>query len=101
MILEGGRLISAFGCGICKNFEKKDIKFDIIAGTSIGAINGAITAGSKNENPQKDLEDFWIEIAESSYNIIPDTLSFDYDHQNNQINFKKSSSASLDRKSVV
>ena len=95
LILQGGGSLGAFACGVCKTFAKKDIKFDIIAGTSIGAINGAITAGSKNENPQKDLEDFWIEIAESNYNIIPDTFSLDYDYQNNQINFKKSSSAAL------
>ena len=95
LILQGGGSLGAFACGVCKTFAKKDIKFDIIAGTSIGAINGAITAGSKNENPSKDLEDFWIEIAESSYNIIPDTFSFDYDYQNNQFNYKKSSSASL------
>ena len=95
LILQGGGSLGAFACGVCKTFGKKDIKFDIIAGTSIGAINGAITAGSKNENPQKDLEDFWIEIAESSYNIIPDILSFDYDYQNNKINYKKSSSASI------
>ncbi len=78
-----------------KLLQKKNIKFDIIAGTSIGAINGAITAGSKNDDPAKDLEDFWMEIAESTYNIIPDTFSLDYDYQNNQINFKRSSSASL------
>jgi len=95
LILQGGGSLGAFACGVCKAFAKKDIKFDIIAGTSIGAINGAITAGSKNENPQKDLEDFWIEIAESSYNIIPDIFSFDYDYQNNKINYKKSSSASI------
>jgi NTE family protein len=95
LILQGGGSLGAFACGVCKTFAKKDIKFDIIAGTSIGAINGAITAGSKNENPSKDLEDFWIEIAESSHNIIPDTFSFDYDYQNNQINYKKSSSSSL------
>jgi NTE family protein len=95
LILQGGGSLGAFACGVCKTFAKKDIKFDIIAGTSIGAINGAITAGSKNENPSKDLEDFWIEIAESTHNIIPDTFSFDYDYQNNQINYKKSSSSSL------
>jgi NTE family protein len=95
LILQGGGSLGAFACGVCKTFAKKDIKFDIIAGTSIGAINGAITAGSKNENPQKDLEDFWLEIAESSYNIIPDIFSFDYDYQNNQINYKKSPSASI------
>ncbi|HKO39657.1 MAG TPA: patatin-like phospholipase family protein, partial [Nitrososphaeraceae archaeon] len=92
---QGGGSLGAFACGVCKTFAKKDIKFDIIAGTSIGAINGAITAGSKNDNPQKDLEDFWIELAESSYNIIPDIFSFDYDYQNNKIIYKKSSSASI------
>ncbi|MGZ5551253.1 MAG: patatin-like phospholipase family protein [Nitrososphaeraceae archaeon] len=94
LILQGGGSLGAFACGVCKTFAKKDIKFDIIAGTSIGAINGAITAGSKNDNPAQDLEDFWIEIAESSYNIIPDTFSFGYDYQNNQITIKRSSSAS-------
>jgi len=95
LILQGGGSLGAFACGVCKTFAKKDIKFDIIAGTSIGAINGAITAGSKNDTPQKDLEDFWIELAESSYNIIPDIFSFDYDYQNNKIIYKKSSSASI------
>ena len=95
LILQGGGSLGAFACGVCKTFAKKNIKFDIIAGTSIGAINGAITAGSKNDDPAKDLEDFWMEIAESSYNIIPNMFSFDYDYQNNQIEFKRSSLASL------
>ncbi len=95
LILQGGGSLGAFACGVCKTFTKKNIKFDIIAGTSIGAINGAITAGSKNDDPAKDLEDFWMEIAESSYNIIPDMFSFDYDYQDNNIKFKRSSSASL------
>ncbi|HEX6670658.1 MAG TPA: patatin-like phospholipase family protein [Nitrososphaeraceae archaeon] len=95
LILQGGGSLGAFGCGVCKTFAKKGIKFDIISGTSIGAINGAITAGSKNDNPEKDLEDFWIELAESSHNIIPDAFSFDFNYQKDEINFKKSSSASL------
>ena len=95
LILQGGGSLGAFACGVCKTFAKKNIKFDIIAGTSIGAINGAITAGSKNDDPAKDLEVFWMEIAESSYNIIPNMFSFDYDYQNNQIEFKRSSLASL------
>jgi NTE family protein len=52
-------------------------------------------AGSKNDNPAKDLEDFWMELAESSNNIIPDMYSYEYDNQNHQLNMKKSSSASL------
>jgi NTE family protein len=95
LILQGGGSLGAFACGVFKAFVKKNIKFDIIAGTSIGAINGAIMAGSKNDSPAKDLEDFWLEIAGSSVNVIPDIFSFDYDNQTHQINFKKSSSASL------
>jgi len=95
LILQGGGSLGAFACGVFKAFARKKTKFDIIAGTSIGAINGAIAAGSKNDNPAKDLEDFWIEIAESSVNIIPDMFYFDYDDQTHQMNFKNSSSASL------
>ena len=95
LILQGGGSLGAFACGACKTFAKNGIKFDIIAGTSIGSINGAIMAGSKNDNPAKDLEDFWIEIAESSRNIIPDMFSYEYDYKNHQLNLKRSSSASL------
>ena len=95
LILQGGGSLGAFACGVFKAFAKKNIKFDIISGTSIGAINGAIAAGSKNDNPAKDLEDFWIEIAESSVNVIPDMFSFDYVDQTHQLDFKRSSSASL------
>ena len=95
LILQGGGSLGAFACGVFKAFAKNGIKFDIIAGTSIGAINGAIMAGSKNDNPAKDLEDFWLEVAESNVNVIPDMFSFDYDNQTHQMNFKNSSSASL------
>ena len=95
LILQGGGSLGAFACGVFKAFAKKKIKFNIISGTSIGAINGAIAAGSKNENPAKNLENFWIEIAESSVNVIPDMFSIDYVDQTHQLDFKSSSSASL------
>ena len=95
LILQGGGSLGAFGCGVFKGFALKNIKFDIISGTSIGAINGAIAAGSKNNNPAQDLEDFWMEIAESSVNVIPDIFSIDYNSQTLQLNLKNSSSASL------
>lgn len=95
LILQGGGSLGAFACGVCKAFAKKNIKFDIIAGTSIGAINGAITAGSKNDNPEKDLENFWLDIANSSYNIIPDIFTFDFNYQNYKAKFRRSPAASL------
>jgi len=95
LVLQGGGSLGAFACGVFKALYKKNIKFDIVSGTSIGAINGAIIAGSKSDNPVKDLEDFWIELAESSYTIIPDIVTFDYDDKTQQTKLKTVPSASL------
>ena len=44
LILQGGGSLGAFSCGVFKALFKEQIKMDIIAGTSIGAINAAIIA---------------------------------------------------------
>ncbi|MDW0137664.1 MAG: patatin-like phospholipase family protein, partial [Nitrososphaeraceae archaeon] len=95
LILQGGGSLGAFACGVFKAFAKKNIKFDIIAGTSIGCINGAIAAGSRNDKPEKDLEDFWLDLAQSSYNIIPDIFTFDFDYQKHQTKLRRSPAASM------
>jgi NTE family protein len=95
LILQGGGSLGAFACGVFKAFAKKNMKFDIIAGTSIGGINGAIAAGSNNDRPEIDLENFWLDLAESSYNIIPDIFTFDFDYQKYQTKLKRSPAASL------
>jgi len=95
LVLQGGGSLGAFACGVFKALYKKNIKFHIVSGTSIGAINGAIIAGSKSDNPVQDLEDFWIELAESSYTIIPDIVTFDYDDETKQTKLKTVPSASL------
>ena len=69
LVLQGGGSLGAFACGVYKTLAKHKLKFDIVTGTSIGAINGAIIAGSKNDHPEKDLENFWLELAESSYKV--------------------------------
>ncbi|HET8793081.1 MAG TPA: patatin-like phospholipase family protein [Nitrososphaeraceae archaeon] len=95
LVLQGGGSLGAFACGAYKALLRKNLQFDIIAGTSIGAINGAIIAGSKNNNPAQDLEDFWLELAESSYTIIPDMITFDYDDKTKVTKLKTIPSASL------
>lgn len=95
LILQGGGSLGAFACGVFKGFAKKNMKFDIIAGTSIGGINGAIAAGSNNDRPEVDLENFWLDLAESSYDIIPDIFTFDFDYQKYQTKLKRSPAASL------
>jgi NTE family protein len=75
LVMQGGGSLGAYECGVYKALSKNGTKFDIVAGTSIGAVNAAIVAGSKNDQPEKDLEDFWLEVAEkvTAY-VIPDSL---------------------------
>ncbi|MDP8906740.1 MAG: patatin-like phospholipase family protein, partial [Thermoproteota archaeon] len=66
LILQGGGSLGAFGCGVYKAVVRNNIHLDIVAGTSIGGINAAIIAGSKNkEHTQELLENFWLELSES------------------------------------
>ena len=75
-ILQGGGFLRAYECGVWKTLAKHNIKFEIIAGTSIGAVNAPIIATHKgsnnsevdNDDSAKMLENFWLELAE---NIIP------------------------------
>jgi NTE family protein len=70
LILQGGGSLGAFGCGVFKAVVRNNIHLDIVAGTSIGGINAAIIAGSKNkDNTQELLEDFWLELSESHIDL--------------------------------
>jgi NTE family protein len=69
LILQGGGSLGAFGCGVYKALMRNDIKIDIAAGTSIGGLNAAIIAGSKGDHPERELEQFWLELAEGSTNL--------------------------------
>src|ERR671910_1320349 len=65
LILQGGGSLGAFGCGVFKALATNNIILDIVAGTSIGGINAAIIAGSKDEKyPEQMLEQFWLELSE-------------------------------------
>lgn len=66
LVLQGGGSLGAFGCGVYKALVKNQLHLDLIAGTSIGGINAAIIAGSRNKDKTDEiLEDFWIELSES------------------------------------
>ena len=73
LVLQGGSSLGAYECGVYKTLAKHNIKFDIIAGTSIGALNAAIIAAAAHshhsfKNSAKKLESFWLELAET---LIP------------------------------
>jgi NTE family protein len=75
LILQGGGSLGAFGCGVFKALTNNNIKIDIVVGTSIGGLNATIIAGSKGDHPERELEQFWLELAEeSSTNLkLPDS----------------------------
>jgi NTE family protein len=77
LILQGGGSLGAFGCGVFKALANNNIKLDIIAGTSIGGINAAIIAGSKDtKHPEHLLEQFWLELSESFMDLDKFTLPY-------------------------
>ena len=69
LVLQGGGSLGAFGCGVYKALVKHHLDLDLIAGTSIGGINAAIIAGSRNKDrTDQILEEFWIELSENFVN---------------------------------
>ena len=75
LILQGGGSLGAFGCGAFNALVNNNIKLDIVAGTSIGGINAAIIAGSKNEkHPEVALEQFWLELSQGFVDLHKGTF---------------------------
>src|SRR5919107_1220849 len=66
LILQGGGSLGAFGCGVYKALVNNNIKLDILSGTSIGGLNATVIAGSKEDHPEQSLENFLMEIADTS-----------------------------------
>jgi NTE family protein len=90
LVLQGGGSLGAFGCGVFKTLAKSGIRFDLVGGTSIGAANAAIICGSRTGDPARDLEDFWMEVARSSYSFFPDAIAVPYyDFEKRSFSFKK------------
>jgi NTE family protein len=78
LILQGGGSLGAFGCGVFKALANNNIKIHIVAGTSIGGLNASIIAGSKTDHPEKEMEQFWLELAEGTSKLsspLMDSLS--------------------------
>ena len=62
LILQGGGALGAFECGVVRALEEDKIYPDIVAGISIGALNGAIIAGNPHQ-ASAALRSFWKDLA--------------------------------------
>lgn len=67
LVLQGGGSLGAYECGVYKSLYKHGIEFDILAGSSIGAINTSIITAGQNGNKDVSLllEDFWLSLSEN------------------------------------
>jgi NTE family protein len=75
LVMQGGGSLGAYECGVYKTLVKHGIKFDVVAGTSVGAVNAGIVAGSKSGRPEEDLEAFWLDVAETiTPSFLPEYL---------------------------
>ena len=83
LVLQGGGSLGAYECGVYKSLYKNGIEFDVLAGSSIGAINTSIITAAQNANKDAPsiLEDFWLALSEnvmlSNYTVSLPYLSSD------------------------
>jgi predicted acylesterase/phospholipase RssA len=68
LVLQGGGSLGAYECGVYKSLYKNGIRFNVLAGSSIGAVNASIISAAQNANkPDASalLEGFWLSLAEN------------------------------------
>lgn len=76
LVFQGGGALGAYQVGVYKALHEAGIEPDWVVGTSIGAINAALIAGSAREDRLAKLDEFWrrVECAEFMGMPIPDWL---------------------------
>ena len=62
LVLQGGGALGAFECGVVRALEEERVFPDIVAGVSIGALNGAIIAGNPHHATEA-LRSFWNDLT--------------------------------------
>lgn len=93
LVLSGGGFRGAFQVGALNYLKKHwhlidggspNMKFDIIAGVSVGTLNGAMMASGK----QEILEDIWLSIARNGVKEVFDSDILDLDDSDEHTGFK-------------
>ena len=64
-VLGGGGLLGAVEVGMLRALLERDIKPDLVLGTSIGALNGLAVARDPSLKALDALADLWREVAGS------------------------------------
>ncbi|MBI2313703.1 MAG: patatin-like phospholipase family protein [Betaproteobacteria bacterium] len=67
LVLQGGGALGAYQAGVYQALEEHDLAPDWVAGTSIGAINGALIAGNAPARRLPRLREFWEAVSRPGY----------------------------------
>ena len=79
LVLSGGGSRGAYGIGVWKALKELDIKIDMVMGTSVGAINGALIAQgdiATSEDLWKQLETHMVFDVSTEGSPVEDALSY-------------------------
>src|SRR6478672_749908 len=72
LVLQGGGALGAYQVGVYEALHESGIAPDWVIGTSIGAINGALIAGSKPDERIEKMCEFWSRVQND--HLIPGGL---------------------------
>jgi NTE family protein len=77
LVLQGGGALGAYQVGVYQALDQAGIDLDWVVGTSIGAINAAIIAGSPRAERMERLRAFWkrVEHGHVFEGLLPSHLS--------------------------
>jgi len=67
LVLQGGGALGAYQGGVFQAMAEQNLTPDWVAGTSIGAINGAIIAGNAPDKRIVRLKEFWDTVSNTDF----------------------------------
>jgi len=73
LVLQGGGALGAYQAGVYQALDEAGVAPDWVVGTSIGAINAALIAGSKPGERLDKLREFWRRVEHGRFlgNLLP------------------------------
>lgn len=67
LVLQGGGALGAFEVGVIEWLLDNRISPDVVSGVSIGAINAAVLAGSRQPDPRNALRSLWDDLTTPTF----------------------------------
>ncbi len=74
VVFQGGGAYGAYEYGAFQALWEANIRPDVVTGVSIGAVNAAVVAGCRNNDPPKALTELWRHLTVASMPFLPDGL---------------------------